>query len=246
MPPAFSLPKSITWQTSAMSELIDTTEMYLKAIYELQESGHIAMRARIADRLDQAAPTVSQTVARMERDGLVVLEADKALTLTQYGHDLAVAVMRKHRLAERLLLDVLGFDWAACHEEACHWEHVISDEAEVRIAQRLSTLTHDPYGNLIPGLDELGFIIEPYLPAKQPIAELEVKAGEKQIAKLVAIGEAAQARVGFLQLLVDAEIQLNSDLEIALSGNSISIKALQGRQSVQLDTQLAEYLYIAS
>lgn len=229
-----------------MSELIDTTEMYLKAIYELQESGHIAMRARIADRLDQAAPTVSQTVARMERDGLVVLEADKALTLTQYGHDLAVAVMRKHRLAERLLLDVLGFDWAACHEEACHWEHVISDEAEVRIAQKLSTLTHDPYGNPIPGLDELGFIIEPYLPAKQPIAELDIKPNEKQIAKLVAIGEMAQARIGFLEELVSAGIELNSDLEITLTSAGLNIKALQKTQVITLDSQLSEYLYIAA
>lgn len=229
-----------------MSELIDTTEMYLKAIYELQESGHIAMRARIADRLDQAAPTVSQTVARMERDGLLVLEADKALTLTQFGHDLAVAVMRKHRLAERLLLDVLGFDWAACHEEACHWEHVISDEAEVRIAKKLTTLTHDPYGNPIPGLDELGFSIEPYLPAKQPIAELQIKSGEKQIAKLVAIGEAAQARAGFLLKLVEANIHLNTDLEIQHRNNMLTIKALQSSVEIELDNQLAEYLYIAS
>lgn len=229
-----------------MSELIDTTEMYLKAIYELQESGHIAVRARIAERLDQAAPTVSQTVARMERDGLLVLEADKALTLTQYGSDLAVAVMRKHRLAERLLIDVLGFDWASCHEEACHWEHVISDEAEIRIAQKLNTLTHDPFGNPIPGLEELGFYIEPFMPSKKSIAEMSLAKGESQIAKLIVIGESAQAREGFLQQLVSAGITLNSDIEVSHSEAGFSIRALPSDTQIALDRLLMEYLYIAS
>jgi DtxR family Mn-dependent transcriptional regulator len=229
-----------------MSELIDTTEMYLKAIYELQESGHIAVRARIAERLDQAAPTVSQTVARMERDGLVVLEADKALTLTEYGSELAIAVMRKHRLAERLLIDVLGFDWASCHEEACHWEHVISDEAEIRIAQKLNTLTHDPFGNPIPGLEELGFFIEPFLPSKKSISEMTLEKGDSQIAKLIVIGESAQAREGFLQSLVEAGISLNSDIEVSRTETGLTIKALSDKQVIKLDRLLAEYLYIAS
>ena len=90
-----------------MSELIDTTEMYLRTIYELMEEGVLPLRARIAERLRQSGPTVSQTVARMERDGLVVLGADRQLALTARGHALAVRVMRKHRLAERLLTDVI-------------------------------------------------------------------------------------------------------------------------------------------
>lgn len=235
-----------SWQTALVSELIDTTEMYLKAIYELQESGHVAVRARIAERLDQAAPTVSQTVARMERDGLLILDEDKVLNFTEYGADLAVSVMRKHRLAERLLIDVLGFDWASCHEEACHWEHVISDEAEIRIAQKLTTLTHDPFGNPIPGLEELGFSIEPYSPAKRSISEMALAVDENQIAKLIAVGESAQARDGFLNKLVEAKIQLNSDISITKTKTGFNIKALNTESVVVLDHLLAEYLYIAT
>ena len=86
-----------------VSDLIDTTEMYLRTIYELVEEGIVPLRARIAERLHQSGPTVSQTVARMERDGLVVVQGDRHLELTEEGNRLATRVMRKHRLAERLL-----------------------------------------------------------------------------------------------------------------------------------------------
>ena len=80
-----------------MSDLIDTTEMYLRTIYELVEEGIVPLRARIAERLHQSGPTVSQTVARMERDGLLTVEGDRHLELTEEGHRLATRVMRKHR-----------------------------------------------------------------------------------------------------------------------------------------------------
>src|SRR5438045_8036600 len=101
-----------------VSELIDTTEMYLRTVYELEEEGIVPMRARIAERLHQSGPTVSQTVARMERDGLLRVEDDRHLRLSDHGRALAVAVMRKHRLAECLLVDVIGLDYADVHEEA--------------------------------------------------------------------------------------------------------------------------------
>ncbi|MGH3370826.1 MAG: metal-dependent transcriptional regulator [Nocardioidaceae bacterium] len=139
-----------------MSELIDTTEMYLRTIYELEEEGILPLRARIAERLHQSGPTVSQTVARMERDGLVTVEGDRHLQLTDEGHRLATRVMRKHRLAERLLTDVIGLDWELVHAEACRWEHVMSETVERRLVELLDHPTESPYGNPIPGLDELG------------------------------------------------------------------------------------------
>ncbi|WP_288819337.1 metal-dependent transcriptional regulator, partial [uncultured Micrococcus sp.] len=108
-----------------MTDLIDTTEMYLRTILELEEEGITPLRARIVERLEHSGPTVSQTVARMERDGLVQVAADRHLELTARGRELAVAVLRKHRLAERLLSDVIGLDWAYVHDEACRWEHVM-------------------------------------------------------------------------------------------------------------------------
>ncbi len=141
---------------SRVSDLIDTTEMYLRTIYELVEEGIVPLRARIAERLHQSGPTVSQTVARMERDGLLTVEGDRHLELTDEGMRLATRVMRKHRLAERLLTDVIGLEWELVHEEACRWEHVMSETVERRLLELLGHPTESPYGNPIPGLDELG------------------------------------------------------------------------------------------
>src|SRR6187402_2183243 len=139
-----------------MSDLIDTTEMYLRTIYELIEDGVTPMRARIAEQLGHAGPTVSQTVARMERDGLVVVSGDRHLELTAEGEAIAVRVMRKHRLAELLLTDVVGLELPYVHEEACRWEHVMSDRVERRLIEMLGSPKRSPYGNPIPGLEELG------------------------------------------------------------------------------------------
>jgi DtxR family Mn-dependent transcriptional regulator len=138
-----------------MSALIDTTEMYLRTIFELEEEGIAPMRARITERLHQSGPTVSQTVARMERDGLVVVAADRQLEFTPLGRAAAIKVMRKHRLAECLLVSVLGLPWEDVHAEACRWEHVISEPVEQRLLEILGNPTHSPYGNPIPGLDAL-------------------------------------------------------------------------------------------
>ena len=137
-------------------ELIDTTEMYLRTIFELEEEGTVPLRARIAERLGQSGPTVSQTVARMERDGLVIVSGDRHLELTSSGRGYAVSVMRKHRLAECLLVNVIGLPWEDVHPEACRWEHVMSEAVERRIWELLDNPTASPYGNPIPGLAELG------------------------------------------------------------------------------------------
>ncbi|MBO2464579.1 metal-dependent transcriptional regulator [Actinomadura violacea] len=136
--------------------LIDTTEMYLRTVFELEEEGIIPLRARIAERLSQSGPTVSQTVARMERDGLLRVEGDRHLELTESGRGLATRVMRKHRLAECLLVNVIGLPWEDVHIEACRWEHVMSEEVERRLVALLDNPTTCPHGNPIPGLDELG------------------------------------------------------------------------------------------
>lgn len=144
-----------------MSDLIDTTQMYLRTVFELEEDGIVPMRARIAERLGQSGPTVSQTVARMERDGLVVVSGDRSLELTALGREEATRVMRKHRLAECMLVNLLGLEWDEVHVEACRWEHVMSDSVERRLLEVLGNPTVSPYGNPIPGLDELNPDIAP-------------------------------------------------------------------------------------
>lgn len=137
-----------------MNDLVDTTEMYLRTILELEEEGVVPRRARIAERLRQSGPTVSQTVARMERDGLLTVEGDRQLRLTTSGRAHAVSVMRKHRLAELLLVNVIGLPYEQVHDEACRWEHVMSLAVEQRVYDLLGRPRRSPYGNLIPGLDE--------------------------------------------------------------------------------------------
>ena len=138
-----------------MNDLVDTTEMYLRTILELEEEGVPPLRARIAERLHQSGPTVSQTVARMERDGLVTVEGDRHLLLTDHGRNTAIAVMRKHRLAELLLVNVIGMPYEEAHDEACRWEHVMSDAVEKKVYELLNKPTRSPYGNPIPGLEVL-------------------------------------------------------------------------------------------
>lgn len=129
--------------------------MYLRTIFELEEEGIPPMRARIAERLGQSGPTVSQTVARMERDGLLVLDKERHLELTDAGRAQATRVMRKHRLAECMLVEVLKMPWEEVHAEACRWEHVMSDAVERRLMEILDHPTISPFGNPIPGLAEI-------------------------------------------------------------------------------------------
>src|SRR3989442_5748349 len=107
--------------------------MYLKTIYELEEEGVVPLRARIAERLEQSGPTVSQTVSRMERDGLLHVAGDRHLELTDRGRALAVSVMRKHRLAERLLVDVIGLPWEEMHAQELRLDHLMTDNVYRRL-----------------------------------------------------------------------------------------------------------------
>src|SRR5699024_2360020 len=139
-----------------VNDLIDTTEMYLKSIIELEEQSIVPLRARIAERLEHSGPTVSQTVARMERDGLLHVGNDRHLELTAEGRRIATDVMRKHRLAERLLSDVVGLEWELVHDEAGRWEHVMSEQVARQLVSLPPETPSGPYGNPIPGLDVIG------------------------------------------------------------------------------------------
>ena len=125
-------------------------EEYLETVLELLEDGVVVSQAKLADRLGHSAPTVSQMVRRLVADGY--LEVDRrVVSLTGRGRSEAERVVRKHRLAERLLIDVIGLAWDKAHEEAGRWEHVISDEVEELIVKLLGNPSTCPHGNPIPG-----------------------------------------------------------------------------------------------
>jgi len=125
-------------------------EEYLEAIWELQEEGIQVIQARLAEHLSVSAPSVSEMIRRLRAEGWVEV-TDRYLSLTDKGRARAVSVVRKHRLAERLLTDVIGLPWHKTHVEACRWEHVISDEVEERLVALLGNPATCPHGNPIPG-----------------------------------------------------------------------------------------------
>jgi DtxR family Mn-dependent transcriptional regulator len=124
-------------------------EEYCEAIFELREDDLDVIQARIAERLHVSRPAVSEMIRRMTSEGLVTV--DDGIALTKRGLALAERVVRRHRLAERFLTDVLGLSWADAHVEAGKWEHVLSDNVESAINRMLEHPTTCPHGNPIPG-----------------------------------------------------------------------------------------------
>ncbi len=124
-------------------------EEYCETIYELGEDDFDVIQARIAERLDVSRPAVSEMMKRMDAEGLI--ESGRQITLTPRGMRLAETVVRRHRLAECFLTDILGLSWAAAHQEAGKWEHVISPMVEKAMIERLDDPTTCPHGNPIPG-----------------------------------------------------------------------------------------------
>lgn len=229
--------------------LIDTTEMYLRTIFELEEEGIVPLRARIAERLQQSGPTVSQTVARMERDGLVRVEGDRHLAMTEIGRQLAVRVMRKHRLAECLLVNVIGLPWEQVHVEACRWEHVMSEEVERRLVMLLDNPTVSPYGNPIPGLDELDVPVPPMDPGdREPMAVMSDIAGSGDADVVVRrIGEHVQNVPELMSKLVSAGIRPGDAVNIAVGDDGVRITQRAGGDTAtsELPDEVAAHVFVA-
>jgi len=225
-----------------VTDLIDTTEMYLRTIYELREDGVVPMRARIAEHLGHAGPTVSQTIARMERDGLVTVDAtDRHLELTDHGELIAVRVMRKHRLAERLLTDVIGLELPFVHEEACRWEHVMSERVEKRVIELIDGPLVSPYGNPVPGLDELG--ITPRGGEKRDEVPLAEEISDTTVRAVVTrIGETPQAEAQFLDDLTQCGVLPGKTLTARRGDEGIEITAEHGSMTITEDD--ARHLFV--
>jgi DtxR family Mn-dependent transcriptional regulator len=231
--------------------LIDTTEMYLRTVFELEEEGITPLRARIAERLSQSGPTVSQTVARMERDGLLRVEDGRTLALTQTGREQAMRVMRKHRLAECLLVSVIGLPWEDVHIEACRWEHVISDNVERRLVELLDYPVRCPHGNVIPGLDELGV---PDFAAKRA----DVASGKADIAMtnfailgadqvvVSRISEQVQSDAALMLRLKTIGIQPGREVTLAASDSGVRVIGGDrvGDEAAELPVEVAAHVFV--
>ncbi len=233
--------------------LIDTTEMYLRTIFELEEEGVPPRRARIGERLSHSGPTVSQTVARMERDGLLRVEGDRHLELSETGRALATRVMRKHRLAECLLLNVIGLPWEDVHTEACRWEHVMSAEVERRLAVLLGYPVRCPHGNVIPGLEELGVPADAAMQARA--ACLESTAPMAAIAHrglrpviIRRIGEQLQSDASLMLKLKHSGIQPGREVTIAATDDGVRVTSedTTGVSIAELPRSVAAHVFVAA
>jgi DtxR family Mn-dependent transcriptional regulator len=235
--------------------LIDTTEMYLRTVFELEEEGIVPLRARIAERLAQSGPTVSQTVARMERDGLLHVENDRQLALSDAGRSLATRVMRKHRLAECLLVGVIKLPWEDVHVEACRWEHVISEDVERRVLELLGYPVVCPHGNLIPGLLELGLpdeaktrLLAAARAAGDPCTTIaDLPGGGPVHAVVRRISEQIQSDTVLMLKLLRAGIQPGREVILMADERGVRVTASDGMDatSMDLDDQIASHVFVS-
>lgn len=227
-----------------MNHLVDTTEMYLRTILELEEEGVPPLRARIAERLHQSGPTVSQTVARMERDGLLTIEDDRHLRLTPAGRKHAISVMRKHRLAELLLVNVIGMPYEEAHAEACRWEHVMSDAVEKRVYELLNRPTRSPYGNPIPGLEELG---STDAPADDTSSETEQHLAFPGLAGPVVVRricESVQTNSTVLRQLHAAGVDPGATVTVAQEHDAVTLD--RSGEKIRLPREIASRVFVAT
>ncbi len=202
-----------------------TIEDYLMEIYDLTLAERVIIVARLTERMGVSAPTVWKTVHRMERDRLVAIDDAKVITLSADGLEAAESIKRRHLLTERLLVDILGLDWADAHEEAHLIEHTITPRVEARIMAVLGNPTTCPHGNPFPGIDPAT------RPATRPLAT--AAAGDERV--IDGINEPAEEdhdlmtfyqRNGFVpgaRLKVIEVAGYNSTITVSIGGRDVTL-----------------------
>jgi DtxR family Mn-dependent transcriptional regulator len=206
-----------------VAEYHDATEEYLEAILEIEEEGVIPIRARLVERLGLSAPAVSETVNRLVEHGYAELLDDRSLRLTDKGREVAVSIVRRHRLAERLLLDVIGLEWEKVHKEADRWEHAISADVEEKLVALLGDPATCPHGNPIPGSTHK---------VDGPGSTLLAQSGPGPVV-VRRISEKVEIDEGSLQFLADAHLIPGSNAVVIENGpTGVKVESDNGEQTV--------------
>src|SRR6266581_8560920 len=216
-----------------MAEMHDTTEEYLESILAIEEEGVVPMRARLVERLGLSAAAVSETIGRLSDHGFVELHGDRSLHLTDKGRRLATTVVRRHRLAERLLVDVIGLEWEKVHREADRWEHAISADVEEKLVQLLGDPATCPHGNPIPGsahkVDVRG---------STPLSRVDPGP-----VKVTRISEKVELDDDALVLLAGAQLTPDSDaVVVGPAPDGVIVKTAAGERTIP--TRLAELMFV--
>jgi DtxR family Mn-dependent transcriptional regulator len=210
-------------------------EEYLETILELEESGIAPMRARLVERLGVSAPAVSETVARLAREGYVQLDEQRVVHLTDEGRGYATSIMRRHRLAERLLVDVLQVPWHQVHEEAGRLEHAISANLEAHLVRLLGDPATCPHGNPIPGSAN---------PApNDPLTPL-ANVGVGTTAEVRRISEEIEANADSMLLLEEAGLLPGTSVTmLGVARGLVNVNTAEGESA--LPPEVADRVYVA-
>jgi DtxR family Mn-dependent transcriptional regulator len=210
-------------------------EEYLEAIHELAEEGTQVIQARLAERVGHSAPAVSEMIRRLKSEGYLTVE-DRAVHLTAKGQKRAASVVRKHRLAERLLTDIIGLPWHKAHLEACRWEHVISDEVEDRLVELLGNPETCPHGNPIPGSGGR-------IPSN--LVALSSRHGGDEI-RLERVTEQVEIDLDALAYLSEAGFIPGADARVAARGPDGTLTIELGEHTIALGPALADQLFVSA
>ena len=212
-------------------------EEYLETMLALDEEGVPVIQARIAERLGRSAPSVSEMLDRLIVDGYVSRDG-RRLSLTDSGRALAEKVVRKHRLAERLLVDVIGLEWHKVHREAGRWEHVISDDVEARLVELLGDPATCPHGNPIPGTHPAA----PSVPTR-PLAE--VAEGER--VRLLRVSEEVELNLGSLTLLDEGGFIPGAVARIGGRDGEGNLEVrVEGAAAIRVSRELSDRLFVGA
>ncbi|MEY2397273.1 MAG: DtxR family transcriptional regulator, Mn-dependent transcriptional regulator [Actinomycetota bacterium] len=209
-------------------------EEYLEAICELEEENIPVIQARLAERLEHTPASVSEMIHRLRDEGFIEITG-RSISLTSEGRKRAESVVRKHRLAERLLTDVIGLPWSQSHLEACRWEHVISDEVEERLVALLGNPTTCPHGNPIPGT-------VPTNGTQRPLSECAVGT----TARLTRVTERIEIDTEALAYLDAANLRPGADAEITARAPDGTLTLEVDGAPVSLGAALTSQIYVAA
>jgi DtxR family transcriptional regulator, Mn-dependent transcriptional regulator len=210
-------------------------EEYLEAIHELEEEGTQVIQARLAERVGHSAPAVSEVIRRLKTEGYVTVK-DREVGLTERGRNRAESVVRKHRLAERLLTDIIGLPWEKAHTEACRWEHVISDEVEDRLVELLGHPQTCPHGNPIPGSG--------VRKGRQQVALSSVKGGDR--IRLERVTEQVETDPAAMSYLSEAGFIPGADAHVSAKAPDGTLTLQLRDHTIALGTLLAEKLFVSA
>ena len=209
-------------------------EEYLEAICELEEEGIPVIQARLAERLEHTAASVSEMIHRLRDEGFIALSG-RTISLTTGGRARAESVVRKHRLAERLLTDIIGVPWAQSHLEACRWEHVISDDVEARLVEILGQPTTCPHGNPIPGTT-------PNAAVQHPLSTCDVGT----TARLARVTERVEIDTEALAYLDAANLRPGADATITARAPDGTLTIEVDGAPVSLGAALTSQIYVTA